>query len=294
MYFPCGKLFRFFEVTVNESKITIAGITGPLLQAGDESSSEAVVFVHGNPGLSHEWDRLIEKVGRFGRAVAFDMPGFGHADKPADWNYSVQGFADHLQAGIEHLGIKKVHLVVHDFGGPWGMHWAGMYPDRLASVVLLNSGLWLDYDWHFVAKIWRTPWLGELFMAITTRPAFHILCRIGNPRGIPNARINAMFDTFDKGTRNAVLKLYRSSPHPDPAVTDLAAKLKPYNRPALVVWGKADPYLPARKLAERQKDGFPSARIEIFEDSGHWPYHDNPERADEVILTFLEEQYQRG
>ena len=103
-----------------------------------------------------------------------------------------------------------------------------------------------------------------------------------------------MFDTFDKGTRNAVLKLYRSSPHPDPAVTDLAAKLKPYNRPALVVWGKADPYLPARKLAERQKDGFPSARIEIFEDSGHWPYHDNPERADEVILTFLEEQYQRG
>jgi pimeloyl-ACP methyl ester carboxylesterase len=58
------------------------------------------------------------------------------------------------------------------------------------------------------------------------------------------------------------------------------------DRPALVIWGARDPYLPVA-LAERQREAFPSAEIEILEDSGHWPFADNPEAVGRLVEPFL-------
>ena len=69
------------------------------------------------------------------------MPGFGRADKPRDFPYSVAGYAEFLDGVLEELGIDRVHLVVHDFGGPWGMEWAARNPSRVASAVLINTGV---------------------------------------------------------------------------------------------------------------------------------------------------------
>jgi pimeloyl-ACP methyl ester carboxylesterase len=113
------------------------------------------------------------------------MPGFGQADKPADFSYTVQGYADYLAGLIQALGIRRVHLVLHDFGGPWGLAWAAAHPDSFASVVLINTGLLLGYRWHYLARIWRMPMIGELFQMTATRPGFHLLLKHGNPRGLP-------------------------------------------------------------------------------------------------------------
>ncbi|MDP8953075.1 MAG: alpha/beta fold hydrolase [Actinomycetota bacterium] len=77
-----------------------------------------MVFSHGNPGSSRDWERLSSRAGEFGRAVAPDMPGFGRADKPEDFDYTVEGYARHLDGVMVELGIRRAHLVVHDFGGP--------------------------------------------------------------------------------------------------------------------------------------------------------------------------------
>jgi pimeloyl-ACP methyl ester carboxylesterase len=81
---------------MSETTIIIDGIRSPLLQFGPASSDEAVVFVHGNPGSIRDWGALARSVGEFGRAVAIDMPGFGAADKPANFDHSVGGYARHL------------------------------------------------------------------------------------------------------------------------------------------------------------------------------------------------------
>ncbi len=65
---------------------------------------------------------------RFARAVAPDMPGFGRADKPRDFPYSWPAMPSFLDGVLGELGIDRVHLVVHDFGGPWGMEWAAREP----------------------------------------------------------------------------------------------------------------------------------------------------------------------
>ena len=266
------------------SVLEVAGIHTPLLSAGAPSSTEAVVFVHGNPGSSQDWVNLIEAVGPFARALAWDAPGFGQADKPADFDYTVDGYASFIDSALSALGVSRVHLVLHDFGGPWGLRWAIEHPDRFGSVVLINTGVLIGYSWHGMAKIWRTPGVGELMMAVTARPVWRLSMKIGNPRGLPPEFVDRMYDDFDTPSRKAVLKLYRASS--SSALESLSAGFRALDRPALVVWGAKDPYIPVAQ-AELQRRSFPSAEVHVLSDSGHWPFIDNPERTRELVVPFL-------
>jgi pimeloyl-ACP methyl ester carboxylesterase len=104
---------------MRRGEVRVAGVRSPTLEAGPADASEAAVFVHGNPGSAEDWAVLVERAGEHGRAVALDMPGFGQADKPEGFDYTMEGYARHLAGALEHLGIERAHLVLHDFGGPW-------------------------------------------------------------------------------------------------------------------------------------------------------------------------------
>ena len=98
-----------------------------------------------------------------------------------------------------------------------------------------------------------------------------------------------MYDDFDRHTRRAVLRLYRSLADVAAAGDTLAAALRPLDRPALVLWGRHDPYLPAT-LAPRQRDAFPHADIRVLERSGHWPFIDDPATVTAAVTAFLDQQ----
>ena len=72
----------------------------------------------------------MEPASAFARVIALDMPGYGGADKPRDFPYTVDGYAAHLTGALDQLGVRRVHLVLHDFGGPWGLQWAADQPGR--------------------------------------------------------------------------------------------------------------------------------------------------------------------
>ena len=267
----------------------VAGVRSPVLEGGPQGAEEAVVFVHGNPGSSRDWEALATPVSEFARVVAPDMPGFGQADKPDGFAYTVDGYARHLADILDQLGVRRAHLVLHDFGGPWGLAWAAAHPDAFASATLINTGVLLGYRWHYLARIWRTPALGEIFMATTSRPGFRLLLKQGNPRGLPKPFVDRMYDDFDQGTKQAVLRLYRATDNPGQMAQELARTLRPLNRPALVVWGKRDPYIHVR-YAERQRRVFPDARVVILERSGHWPFADDPVAVANAVVPFLRQQ----
>jgi menaquinone-9 beta-reductase len=278
---------------VRRGEIEVDGLRSPMLEAGSPEATEAVVCVHGNSGSREDFGQLVERVGGFARAVAVDMPGFGHADKPSDFPSTVQGYADHLARVLAHLGIERAHLVVHDFGGAWGLRWAADHPSDLASLTLVNAGVTLGCQWHLMARIWRTPGLGEAFMATTTRRALHTTLQIGAPRGLPRSYTSHMYDTFDEGTRRAVLGLYRATPDIDEATAPAAEALRQRPVPVLVVWGRHDPYLPLAQ-AYRQRDAFPDARIEVLEHSGHFPFIDDPDTFLRTVVPFLHSTSARG
>jgi pimeloyl-ACP methyl ester carboxylesterase len=276
---------------ITTTTVTVNGVRSPVLQAGDASATEAVVFVHGNPGPAEDWRSLLGRTGEFARGVAPDMPGYGNADKPKDFPYTNRGYALHLAGVLDQLGITRAHLVMHDFGGGWGLTWAVNHPDALASVTLINTGVLLDYKWHKFARIWRTPGLGELFQATTTRAAFKTLVGRENPRLLP-ATLDRLYEVSKPWpTKRAVLKLYRATPAS--AMGALRDPLRALDRPALVVWGVGDPYIPWQQ-AERQRESFPSARIALLEGLGHWPFLEDPGRVAEAVIPFLLEQTATG
>ena len=271
--------------------IYVAGIHSPVLESGPPEAEEAVVFVHGNPGSSQDWIDLMRRTSPFARAVALDMPGFGQADKPSDFDYTVKGYARHLGDALRVLGVRRAHLVLHDFGGPWGLTWAADHPDQVASLTLINIGVLLSYRWHYLAKIWRTPLLGEVLGFPPTRWAANLLLRHGNPHGLPSDLVDRMYASLkDRATQRAILKLYRATNDPARYAEMLAAELRPLNLSVLVVWGRHDPYIPVR-LAERQREIFLGAQVVILEESGHWPFADNPEGVAAAVLPFLRRQF---
>jgi pimeloyl-ACP methyl ester carboxylesterase len=269
------------------SSLTASGIRTRVLQGGANlKATEAVVFVHGNPGSCEDWADLMGHTAPFGRVVALDMPGFGKADKPLDFPYSIEGEAAFLLEALRQLGIVRAHLVLHDFGGPWGLAWAAMNPVGLASLTLINTGLMRDYKWHIMARIWRTPMLGELQMKMTTRSGFYWVTKLGCPQGIPREFTDRMFNDLDAGTQNAILKLYRATPDLNERSATLAKLVTPLNPETLVVWGEADPYLPLR-LAHLQKEFFPKAEVKVLPRCGHFAFAEDPKAVRDAVLPFL-------
>ncbi|MGB2712064.1 MAG: alpha/beta hydrolase, partial [Conexibacter sp.] len=249
--------------------------------------SEAVVFVHGNPGSCDDWEALAGAAGAAGvRAVAFDLPDFGETIAPAGFAHTTLGYATYVGEALGALGIERVHLVLHDFGGPIGLVWAAMHADAVASVTLMDTGILPGYRWHRLARVWRTRVIGELFQATATRGAFRWLINRNEPRGLPRAFLDRMYDHYDRRTRRAVLKLYRATDDPGAAGVEFAGFMAPRDIPALVVWGEHDAYLPA-EYATRQRDAFPSAEVHVLPASGHWPYADAPEAVERLFVGFL-------
>jgi pimeloyl-ACP methyl ester carboxylesterase len=267
--------------------VVVNGVRGPVLLGGGESFDEAVVFVHGNPDAGADWKPLMEHVVEFAPVVAPDMPGFGRTDKRPDQDYTLAGYAAHLGGVIEQLGIERVHLVAHDFGGPFALTWAAANPDTIASVTLINTGVLLDYRWHRMARLWRIPIVGELVQKASSRSFARWLLRHDNP-GLPDEWADRIAGhLMPRGTKHAILRLYRSTRkrHMD----TLVAPLRQRDPDTLVVWGDRDVYIPVAQ-AERQLTVFPRARVEMLPGVGHWAWLEQPDRVAELVIPFLRDR----
>lgn len=267
----------------------VDGLRLPMLEAGPAGADEAVVMLHGNPGSCEDWRELAGRVGGFARCVAVDQPGFGRADKPAGFDHSYEGHARHLGRLLDSLGVRRAHLVGHDLGARWMLDWAASDPGRVASAAVVAGGVLLDYRWHYLARIWRTPVLGEAFMAVPSRRLFHLMLRKDEPRPLPRAFVDRMYDDMDAATRRAILALYRSGPGWDARSYALAARLRTLDLPALVVWGARDAYIPVAQ-ARRQRESLPAADVVVLPRSGHYPFADDPAGVAAAVLPFLRRQ----
>ena len=268
-------------------QLVVNGVRSPVLIGGAGAPGEAVVFVHGNPGAGSDWEPLMEHVAEFATVVAPDMPGFGGANKRPDQDYTLAAYGTHLGGLIDQLGIGAVHLVAHDFGGPFALTWAAANPGKVASVTLINTGVLLDYEWHRLARVWRTPVVGELFMRTTTRRLARIVIRHDNPE-LPKKWANRIVEhLLPAGTKGAVLRLYRSTRQEE--MDALVEPLRDRDPDTLVVFGATDVYIPVAQ-AERQRRAFPRAHVEILPGVGHWAWLEQPDQVAGFVVPFLRER----
>lgn len=261
--------------TVRAGRATLRGLDSAWLAA--PSDSTPALYVHGVPDAASMWTPFLERTG----GIAPDLPGFGETAKPRDFPYGIGAIADHLDALLAHLGVERVKLVVHDWGGA-ALAWAQRNPERVERLVVLDAAPLLPgYHWHRLARVWRTPIAGELSMLLMRKPVLRLLSREARvaPGPMPHEWLERVWFHLDRGTRHAILRLYRSASEQDLAAA--GARLGDLACPALVVWGDRDPYVPAR-FADAYGAALPAATVEHVPDASHWCWIDRPDLVDRI------------
>lgn len=239
------------------------------------------IWIHGNPTNSADWLPFLEASDA--PAIAPDLPGFGRSGRPptGTFDYTVGAYGRLLAKAFAALAPDGYDLVVHDWG-VLGLVAAQAEPGRVRRLVAINVvPLSSTYRWHWIARIWRRRWIGEVLARRPSRAMTGLLLRLARPgrAPMPPEVVEMVLEHWDAGTSRAILALYRSA---DPGVLAAAGeRLEEIRGPALVLWGEDDPYISAgdgRAFAAR----LPDARFQVVQGAGHWPWIDRPELVGEV------------
>src|SRR3954466_2085852 len=197
--------------------------------------AQSIVYLHGVPESGEMWKPFVERTG----GDAPDLPGFGRSAKPANGDYSFRALGRWVSDYTR--GLESFSLVVHDWGAV-GLLTAMERPEAIERLVIIDAVPFLPgYRWHQIARVWRTPVAGELFMGLSTKWGFRqIALRQGGDvsRELVDRQIDEIWKHFDHGTQRAILRLYRSAPETELEAAGLG--LDRITAPALVVWGGED------------------------------------------------------
>ena len=129
------------QATPTPVSIRVGGAHGLSLHAL-EWSKEGVplVLLHGFSNEAHIWDDVAPIVAPYYRTLAFDLRGHGDSDRDAERRYEYDAHVADLEEATAALGIERMVLVGHSFGGRVAMFFAGRHPERVAGLVIVDSG----------------------------------------------------------------------------------------------------------------------------------------------------------
>lgn len=256
-------------------------VLGVEVHVSQRGSGPAVVLLHGNPDTHRVWDPVVERLAPGHHCVAPDLPGFGDSKAPPDFDCSLANQGAWVAGLLDALGLERVHLVVHDVGGPYGLAFASKQPQRLRSLTILNTNFFPDYRWHFWARVWRTRVLGELAMKIANRPVFIRELRRGSPH-MTREYASAAFDEFRPDTRRMVLRWYRAMDPRAHAGWDQELLAATARTPKQVLWGDRDPFIPSATA-----DRYGTDQVTHFPDHGHWLMIEAPDAVASAIAALV-------
>ena len=218
-----------------------------------EGSGDPVVLIHGLPASSFLFRKVIPELASRGfRALAFDLPGLGLAERPPDFDYRIAGLGTFAEQAIDALGIERFHLVVHDAGGPVGFDLIGRGPGRIRSLTITNTVVELAgtrFPGEVIARgVHRVPrWLAS------ERVWRSMMIRVGilDRSHISNAEIDAyrklaLGDDHGAAYLQIMAALGEQREVPVDYRPILNTSTAPY--PVQIIWGADDPILRLRRF----------------------------------------------
>lgn len=254
---------------------------------------EAVLLVHGNPTWSYYYRGLVRALAPGMRCIVPDHIGMGLSEKPATYAYTLATRIADLEALVASLALKRVHLVVHDWGGAIGFGFAARHAERIGRIVILNTAAFALNRIPARIAICQWPFLGPAivrglngFAWPATRLAMH-------RRALsPDETRGYLFPYDSWANRIAVSAFVRDIPmspaHPSwSALATVEQALGQFrDRPALILWGGQDFCFNDRFL-ERWTKILPAATVRRIADAGHYVLDDAREDVVPAIDQFL-------
>jgi pimeloyl-ACP methyl ester carboxylesterase len=283
-HLPGGRhpLIRIYEVAAGAQRIsTLSSGTGP----------EHAILVHGLGGNKTSFFETVSALAPRYTVHAIDLPGFGSSSKPARAPYDAPWFAESVLAFMDELGIERAHVVGNSMGGRVALELGLAAPERVRSLSLLAPAVAFRRRRELVplVKLLRPE------LAAIPHPLRQALVRdhfwalFAHPERLDPSVAEIACDEFIRTYRTrqariaffaAARNIYLDAPFGDAGFWTRLSELAP---PTLFVWGGKDFLVPA-KFARHVAEALPAARQVTFEDCGHVPQVELPDRTNELLL----------
>jgi pimeloyl-ACP methyl ester carboxylesterase len=242
-------------------------------------TDEAVVMVHGNPTWSFFYRNLVlELRGRL-RCIVPDHLGCGFSDKPQQWDYTLPHHVANLRALLASLELRKIHLVVHDWGGPIGLGATLPQAEQLGRVIILNTAAFADTVVPWRIRLCRAPLVGELIVRGGNGFAWPATWMAVSKPLPEDVKRGFLFPYDSWANRIATHRFVVDIPSgqgtsSDRALAEIEARLPLLReKPVGIFWG-ADDFCFNRHYFERWSSLLPAAERHYLAGTGHYLLED--------------------
>jgi pimeloyl-ACP methyl ester carboxylesterase len=259
-------------------------------------SGPALLLIHGIGDNSTTWNSVQAKLAQRFTVIAPDLLGHGQSDKPRA-DYSVAAYANGMRDLLSVLDIERVTIVGHSLGGGVAMQFAYQFPHLVERLILVSSG-GVTKDVNFVLRLASLP-MGSEALAVLRLPLLLPAVQLAGRIVGKAIGTTALGHDLPK-----MLRVLNDLPEPTAsaafsrtlrAVVDWRGQIvtmldRCYLTEAIpvqIIWGSRDVVVPVRH-AHMAHAAMPGSRLEIFEHSGHFPFHDDPARFIEVVQRFID------
>ncbi|HZQ81604.1 MAG TPA: haloalkane dehalogenase [Gaiellaceae bacterium] len=269
------------------------GLRMHYVEVGD---GDPVLLLHGEPTWSFLYRKVITGLAPLHRCVAPDYFGFGRSDKPTDPGfYSYDGHYASVERFADELDLREATVVVQDWGGPIGLRLCVERPQRVARLVVLNTGIgarapseeWLRFQ-AFMQRVGTEIVPGNLVRMSLVQPVTdEVIAGYDAPFPAPESRVGVV--RFPE-------LVATSSDHPSAAaMLDVRERLRRFEQPALVLFSDSDPIF-SRRAAEVMAELLPNAELAApVEGAGHFLQEDQGEEVARRIADWLKpDSYESG
>jgi pimeloyl-ACP methyl ester carboxylesterase/putative sterol carrier protein len=272
----------------------VRGVTMEAVAAG---SGTPVLLLHGLGASKVSFLPTLDGLAANHEVHALDLPGFGKSDKPlpAGRRYTMAWMADQVHGYLIRNRLREAHVVGNSMGGRIALELALRHPGSVRSVVGLGSAVAFDEYQRFASllRLLRPQWLGmapfparRAWIEAALREMFH------DPSRVPADNFRAAADDVvatmgDRGYRLALLACARQlGAERAGGRSCFWKRMEGLAVPSYWVFGRHD-RLVNRRYARRVEESLPAARVELWDDIGHVPQFEVPERTNDAVLGWL-------
>ena len=266
---------------------SFARINGINSHVREMGSGIPLVFIHGFMGAAYDWRFNIPELGKHFAVKAFDLPGFGYSDKPLDFPYSSEGYADFVKAYLDDCSIKKAVLVGNSMGGQIALETCLKYSDRVSVLILIDSGGYPGSVRLLLFRLLKIKIIGMTMMSLITRSAVrHVLKNdiLWDSSIVTDETVNYYYNVYKTANARKIPPIVVKNMIKDELY--IHSQLSDIKRPTLVIWGAQDKVIPPY-YAELFKEEISSAELMIVEDAGHMPHIDKAKVVNSAVINFV-------
>jgi pimeloyl-ACP methyl ester carboxylesterase len=257
----------------------------------DMGDGPPVVFIHGLAGC---WQNWLENIPRFAerhRVVAVDLSGFGLSELPRE-EISIPGYGRFVDAFLGQIGVESATLVGNSMGGFIAAETAISHPSRVEKLVLVSAAggpALRERNNQSEARVMRAARMFAPIAAAAIARREHMIRRprlrrmlllkiVRHPELIEP---ELCFEVASGGNKPGFL-------HALQAILDydFEDRIGEISCPTLIVWGRNDEIVPVEDAYEYERL-IPGSRKVIFEDTGHVPMLERPERFNALVEEFV-------